>query len=574
MGSPVHVETVARSFVLLLLFQVEFLLVGVTFLSCCEVRRFAGLKLFDQAFVGYWLVSAFSQVWSIFAGLRPLSNSCLIGITLVFAILKRRRVISNLRESVRGVPVHAVLVLVAVGLAVALNVLTSDVCYDSALYHQLSVRWVAELGSVPGLANLHGRLGFNSSLAALAGIFSVPFGEPIGREFANAATTFLVVCVLSQGLRFKDSDVSNFCRNLYAFGLLTFVLMLVFSPCLSSPQPDVSSAAVAVAAAWYFFEFLMFYRKDDPLAANHLFLCIAASVAAFELKISYVAFGAATVLVALSLALLRGDFLFHIRFCLLFAAVMLVPWISCGYLTSGCPFFPSEIGRLGFDWTVPHDLASLEKDAAFAWARAPGLPLLEVLRSSEWITPWAKRLLSDPLVLKPSLVAMVGVVLLLARLLTSSRPRIERRWVVLLIPSSVGLGFWFLTAPDPRFAQATLWIFALNVLSFPFLTEGGFTRCMALLAVLLLSLVAAFDAGFGVVRLAQEKKRLPNSVGGQVDLLARRTDSGLTVWVPRNVYESGFAQLISTPPDRFNSRLELRGPNLRDGFRIRKSESH
>jgi hypothetical protein len=72
-----------------------------------------------------------------------------------------------------------------------------------------------------------------------------------------------------------------------------------------------------------------------------------------------------------------------------------------------------------------------------------------------------------------------------------------------------------------------------------------------------------------VVRLAKERKRLPNSVGGKVDLLERRTDSGLTVWVPKSVYEPGFAQLISTPPDRFNSRLELRGPTLRDGFRIR-----
>jgi hypothetical protein len=568
-GSSIHFATVLKSILLLLFFQVEFLLAGATFLSYCEPRRFAGLKLFDQAFVGYCLVSGFSQGWSIFAGLRPLSNLCLIGITLVFALLKRRRVINNLCESVQGVPIHAVLALAPVGFAVALNVLTSDICYDSTLYHQLSVRWVSEFGSVPGLANLHGRLGFNTSLAALAGILSVPFGEPIGREFANAATTFLVVCVLSQGLRFKDSDVNSSCRHLYAFGLLTFVLTLVFSPCLSSPQPDVSSAAVAVAAAWYFFEFLISYRKDDPLAANHLFLCVAASVGAFSLKLSYIGLVGATVLVVLSLALRRGAFSFHIRFCLLFAAVMLVPWISCGYITSGCPFFPSEIGRLGFDWAVPHELARLEKDAAFAWARAPGLPISEVLGSWQWITPWLERLLSNPLVVKPSLVVMVGSVLLLARLLTPSRPRIQRWWVVLLIPSSVGLGFWFLTAPDPRFAQATLWIFALNILLFPFLTGGGFSRSMGLLAVLLLTLVAAFEIGIGVVRLAKERKRLPNSVGGKVDLLERRTDSGLTVWVPKSVYEPGFAQLISTPPDRFNSRLELRGPTLRDGFRIR-----
>jgi hypothetical protein len=573
-GSPVHVATVTKSLVLLLFFQAEFLFVGVTFLSYWASARYARFKLFDQAFVGYCLVSGFAQLWSVFGGLRPLSNFCLIGGTLVLAILNRQRVANYLFKGAGRVRTRALLVLAPIGLSVAFNVLTSDLCYDGMLYHHLSVRWITEYGSVTGLANLHGRLGFNSSLAPLAGIFSVPFGLPVGREFANGATTFLVACVLSQGLTFKNLTALTCCRNLYAFGLLTFLLMLVVSPCLSSPQPDVSSAAVTVAATWYFFEFLVSCRTADLEAANHLFLCVAASVAAFELKISYIGFAAATILVALGIALRRGGFVSPIAFCLLFSAGLLVPWISCGYITSGCPFFPSEFGRLGFDWAVPHELAGLEKDAAFAWARTPGLPPAEVLRNWEWITPWWIRLLGSPLVVKPMLVAVVGLSLMLARFLMPPRPQIDRPWLVLLIPCSAGLCFWFLTAPDPRFAQATFWVFALNILLLPFLTTGSFSRLLALPAALVLAVVAIFDTGIGVVRLIQEKKSLPNIVRGQADLSARRTDSGLTVWIPKNVYEPGFAQLISTPPDRFNSGLELRDSNLRDGFRIRASSPH
>jgi hypothetical protein len=570
-GSPVHVATVTKSLVLLLFFQAEFLLVGVTFLSYWGSGRYARFKLFDQAFVGYCLVSGFAQLWSVFGGLRPFSNFCLIGGTLVLATLNRQRVANDLSEGVARVRFRALLVLVPIGFSVAFNVLTSDFCYDGLLYHHLSVRWITEYGSVPGLANLHGRLGFNSSLTALAGIFSVPFGVPIGREFANGATTFLVVCVLSQGLTFKNLTALSSCRNLYAFGLLTFLLMLVVSPCLSSPQPDVGSAAIMVAAAWYFFEFLVSHRTADLEAANHLFLCVAASVAAFELKISYIGFAAATILAALGIASRRGGFIPPIVFCLSFSAGLLVPWMSCGYITSGCPFYPSEIGRLGFDWAVPHELASLEKDAAIAWARMPGLPPVEALRNWEWITPWSIRVLGNSLMVKPMLVAVVGLSLMLARFLMPPRPEIERSWFFLLVPCSAGLCFWFLTAPDPRFAQATLWIFALNILLFPLLISGSFSRSLVLTAALVLAIVAVFDTGIGVVRLIREKKSFPNIVRGQADLSARRTDSGLAVWIPKNVYEPGFAQLVSTPPDRFNPGLELRDSNLRDGFRIRAS---
>jgi hypothetical protein len=88
------------------------------------------------------------------------------------------------------------------------------------------------------------------------------------------------------------------------------------------------------------------------------------------------------------------------------------------------------------------------------------------------------------------------------------------------------------------------------------------------MATVALVMVALFDAGVGCARLVKEKKRLPNIVEHQIQLSTRSTDSGLTVWIPKNGYAPGDAQLIATPPDRFNSRLELRGSNLRGGFRI------
>jgi hypothetical protein len=113
-----------------------------------------------------------------------------------------------------------------------------------------------------------------------------------------------------------------------------------------------------------------------------------------------------------------------------------------------------------------------------------------------------------------------------------------------------------------------LWVFALNLLLLPFNSTDHWTRRLNILCIVALAMVSLFDAGLGCARLIKEKKRLPNILKPQIQLSARSTDSGLTVWIPKNGYAPGDAQLIATPSDRFNSLLELRGSNLRDGFRI------
>jgi hypothetical protein len=568
-GSALHFESALKSICLLLFFQVEFLLVGASLLTYLGIERLGSLNLFDQAFLGYCVVTCFAQIWSIFGGLCPFSNYFLLGLTLILVSIKRRTFVVSVRAGLAATRIRSALVLVPIGLAAAYNAITEDYCYDNALYHLLSIRWMADYGSVPGLANLHGRLGFNSSLVALSGLFSVPFGVSIGREFVNGATTVLVAGVLSQGLNFKNWRCSNPSRNLYAFGLLAFIVMLVLSPCLSSPQPDIGSAVVAIAAAWYLFGVVKFSGDHEQFEFGQFLLCISAAAVAVELKLSYIGFAAATIFVALSVAVRLRVSLRLICLGLVFTLLVLTPWICCGYITSGCPFFPSDFGRLNFDWAASHQSAITERDAAFAWARAPGLLPSEVLGNWNWLKPWMARVLDDPLVCQSLLAGAVGLLLLCGRLLLRPSPQFDRRWVLLLFPPSAGLLFWFLTAPDPRFAQATLWVFALNLLLIPLRSTDAWSRWLNIVGTCTVAIVALFDAGAGGARLIREKKRLPNILERRIDLSERKTDSGLVVWIPKSIYEPGDAQFIATPSDRFNSRLELRSPNLRDGFRIR-----
>jgi hypothetical protein len=159
---------------------------------------------------------------------------------------------------------------------------------------------------------------------------------------------------------------------------------------------------------------------------------------------------------------------------------------------------------------------------------------------------------------------------MLPRLFAPHPARVER-WILLLpiAASLTGLIFWFLTAPDPRFAQATLWVSGLNLLLFSLFAGGILSRWRGMIAALLLAGLTASETGTGVFKLIQAKKRFPNSEGAKPDLLIRYTKSGLAVWIPKSGYAPGSSELVSTPVDRFDMGLELRGSSLRDGFRIR-----
>ncbi len=45
---------------------------------------------------------------------------------------------------------------------------------DTSSYHIQMVKWIQEFGSVPGIANLHLRFGFNSSWFTSIALFSYP----------------------------------------------------------------------------------------------------------------------------------------------------------------------------------------------------------------------------------------------------------------------------------------------------------------------------------------------------------------------------------------------------------------
>ena len=544
-------------------FQLEFFLLGVVAWSW--LRPFAPGRCTwpDISVVGLAVAIFFSETWSLFGGLYPWSNGILFAATLLGLFIRRRAVIEVLREVRPQTSLLGLTFIVPFLVVAAWNALTSAItCYDIQLYHLQAVRWVAEFGSVPGLANLHGRLGFNSALHPLAALLSSPGGLWLGREYVNSSIVVITLAVLIQGIGGYSA------RSAYALLLLPFPVSLLFSECLSAPQPDVAAASAATLFAWYFRD-IIFDRESSGLSC--LFFGFVAATMAVLFKVSYAVLGAAGICVAIACWPRSRQSIGQLILPLFLTGLLWLPWLLRGYITSGYPFFPAEIGRLDFDWTTPHELIANERNWVLSWARRPfNLQGQYVLGDWSWIGPWAQQLSNYPIVVKAAGMAAIGLLISLWFLrFGHSRARLSR-WILIFLPILFSLVFWFFSAPSPRFAQATIWVLAVDLFYLGAIMTAKLTESVGKLAIIVSATFLAWEIIPGLARLNAEPIQFPNYIGAAPQMLLQHTKSGAGIWVPKEGINSVDAELPCTPPDRFDPKLENRGPTLRDGFRIRE----
>jgi hypothetical protein len=568
LASMVHIvwflRHLLKSLPIVLGFQLELFLLGVVVWSWLRRLMPGKFTLPEVGLVGLGVTIFFAETWSLFGGLYPWANGVLCSITLLCLVFRRRAAAELVRDAWNQTSLPGLLVLLPIFFVAAWNALTSSIaCYDIESYHLQAVRWATEFGSVPGLANLHGRLGFNSALHVFAALLSSPGGSWLGREYANSLIVTTTLAILVQGV------ASHPARSTYALLLLPLPTSLLFSDCLSGPQPDVAAASAAILFCWYLQD-IAFERES--LNNSAFFLALLTGTMAVLFKLSYVGWEAVGTLVAVACWIRSGQRMRQLLVPIVLVVVFCAPWIFRGYLTSGYPLFPAEIGRIEFDWTVPHKLITDERAWVLSWARAPfNSQVQQVLSGWSWLGPWIQQLPSEPIIVKASIMALAGL-LTSIWLLRPGFPRAElSRWIALFLPALGAVLFWFFSAPSPRFAQATIWILAVDLFYLGMVGAKNMSRAARTLAAIVSVAFLVSELIPGLARLNGEKIRFPNYIGVTPPVVLQYTTLGTAIWVPQHGKYSGDWNLPVTPPDRFQRKLEQRGSTLRDGFRIRDS---
>lgn len=325
---------------------------------------------------------------------------------------------------------------------------------DAGLYRMGSINYASVYGTVPGLANLHDRFGFNSGLWP----FAATLGNGLWANQGFRLVGGLCVAVMLTGtaLRLVVPRRRGPSAGDWFFVVATaFTLAMILTDpgrWVPSPPQDLLILVLGAASTGFLVDFVQ--RRDRQWTGA---LAIVMAATAGSIRPLGWALLAATVPVVAGLTWWRergengarrrtlSALVWPVAYCALLAAAM----IARDVILSGWIFFPLSAFPVDVPWQSVNPQETSEW--VTSWGRAPNEPKDVVLASNAWFGPWFESFKSSrPVYLE--LMMGIGLALPLAwaqgrKAWQKTLPNLPWAWLPTLVVGIV----WFVTAPDTRF---------------------------------------------------------------------------------------------------------------------------
>jgi hypothetical protein len=365
---------------------------------------------------------------------------------------------------------------------------------DAGLYHFPAIAWAQQETLPLGLANLHLRLGFNSLWLTLVAMVPPSF-DLVFIYAVNASLTWIALGHFLLVLRDSHSPPE---QKLYA-GIAFFGIATIAAYCYSSPSTDLPAAIFALFAFYFALRLVVPVNGRDTTTADMSGLLVAV-VLAVLVKLSQLPLA-----ILLILCMPKWNAIRLNSLVMIFVSSLVVLWVLRGIFLTGCLVFPVATTCISWlPWTVPEELVRFYSMLIRVWPRDPSD--YSSLSSWTWVPGWLQRhgLFPFPSTRHGIMIAIAAVagltaivIALWASMVPALRIRLKmtlERFGLLLLTAWVSLVFWFIQAPEPRFAYGTLiampaisLLFIARVADYNFAVPSGASLMWAV--VLLLTLV-------------------------------------------------------------------------------------
>ena len=346
--------------------------------------------------------------------------------------------------------VALVITVLVVSLIAAFMALGEVRNYDTGLYHLQLVALTAAEGTSPGLAQLHDRFGFTSSLWSIGAQLELASTPTLGFRLVTGLFLLLFVFELLNRLMVCSyrASVGTWVMSAGSVVLIAYGLSYAGRTFAGIGQDWIVAVLWLVTTA-YLADWLQYRRRAD-LAIAIVVAALAGSVRPFAWVLLV---GVLLVGVIYRRSEVRSVALMW--WSAILAGMWLIVTAVRDALASGWLLFPLGLLPIPVPWRV--DDPGPTAEAVTLWARAPfDMELAET--SWDWFPGWVARVLTDWVV-----VWLVALLLLAAVLLTVRRRFARRESSVsgaiiapLLVIQMAALAAWFYAAPDPRFGWGPL----------------------------------------------------------------------------------------------------------------------
>lgn len=397
------------------------------------------IEWYEYFWVGLVAVIMFLQIWSLFlpVNIYSLLFVFLLSATSLFFIVRKGIKIPRFDFQFLF---YAAIILLFISYFASLSLGWGD----TYLYHLNAVKWGNLYPVVPGLANLHSRLGQNSSLF----IFASMVGNWILKDRSSHIALSLMASVLS--LHFLWLFLKSNQRIIKIFSLLViplFSIGVARTTLVVSLTPDFAIVMISLAICL------------EILKGNKSSLIVAAflSMLLVTIKFSGVPFAS----LVLIFVFLKSKWRSTTVFIFISGILVFVPFVIRNIILSGWPFYPLPLLGFNVPWAVPANKVAEAYTVIKAWAISPGPDWYKAVGQSfwQWFPDWYVR---NNWAIEMKMFFFGVFLTLIAPLAKITTSDFFKKYQNILFLGAVAFlnDFYILfTAPDFRFGQVFFWIF-------------------------------------------------------------------------------------------------------------------
>lgn len=442
---------------------------------------------------------------------------------------------------------------------------------DTDSYHIQMVKWIQEYGSVPGLANLHRRFGFNSAWFSSIALYSFEWKGYNFFTALNGVLSFWFAAYLllsATTLLKKATKDAPLALPLFFVFAIALALWPVLRGNASSCNYDFISLLII---------FVLFTETVRASLHTKEFLFSAEWIAwpVFLFTVRLINFPFLLLSVFAFFLLLQKN---HWKKATLFALLgilLVTPFLIRNVIVSGYLFYPS----LSFDWFTVDWKADKEKTLQLLkyikYYNRVSTGFLDIDDTAAfgfpaWIAQWFKYMLAyNKIIFIPGIAGLILSPFLLFRKRKYRSASVFAFLIAILIQVIV----WFITAPDPRFIYGCLFagililLLALkNVFDKTQIKKTfSFVLSTTALAIIFFAVVKPIRSDAYRNWIFPAALPDPPVTNISVDGIEMHIpDAILNNWNPR-CYATDLPCLYEADP-----RLHSRGKTIADGFKLKK----
>ena len=379
----------------------------------------------------------------------------LIDFLLLFYFLTKKYYIHDLfffiKNYISKFHTHHLILLGAIILLVILYGAGPINMDDTESYHLQMVKWIHSFGTVPGIANLHERYGFNSAWFSLIALFTPSESNFNTYTALNASIScWLVLFIVEKLIDSEKNDSKQFALS---FLVILFISVICW-PLIRGNAGNTNYDFIGTLLI--FILFIQFGTNSKTDEIYYKLEWIIWSAFLFTVRITNYPLILLGIWFIFSLIQLkkRKEVITSLFNCLL----LFIPFIVRNYLVSGYPFYPSTVFSFNTpDWSVPLNKIDTLRHFIKYFNRIntmhQPLEITAAMYFPKWIPAWFNYLFSYD---KP--IVLIGIIGITIWMFSTKEMKSFSILQSNIVKFTMGVHFisWFCIAPDPRFIYGAL----------------------------------------------------------------------------------------------------------------------